>query len=350
MPVAKIHTLAPARARAVTPLLQHLAGDFAEVVAQVWRSPYGDFYILPAPRRHAAAIVLAGFSRTDFAPDELRRQLAYEKDSILARQLVGEYAAGFMKALAKAGEQLWRPHDYRTLLELFAEPMANEVLRHMKTVDPATFIPLSLLPAPLRLAPIVRVAGSIHAARDLGLAFQLAARMRHAGCEARLARRWSSGGDARQVFQRAAGDLTPDEFRPPSPAPRLGASFRRIVRRGELERVGQEFRNCLADHVGRIAEGRMAVYVWRAETPAAVSLNWDTAGWRLSEAKGVGNEDLDERQLRELVAILAGHGVRTGPSVETLCRRLYGHGAGDTDYYRPTEDFESQLELGDLWS
>ncbi len=348
--VAKMHTLAPARARVVTPLLAHLAGEFADVIAQVWRAPYGDFYTLPAPRRHGAAIALAGLAREDLSDAELRRRLEFDRDPALALALVGELAPGFMKMLSKAGEQLWNRVDYVTLLDLFREPMANEVLRHTAVIEPRTFAPLAALPKALREAKIVRHGANTHAGRDLAGAFDMAVRMRRPGCEARLARRWAAGGSANDLYVRACQDLMPDEFRLPAPAPRLEAPFVRVASRRQLERMARDFRNCLSDHAGRIAQGHMAVYAWHAPVPVALALNWDAAGWRLAEAKGGGNEDLDEAQLRELVAILARYDVRTGPSVETLRNRLYRHADGDQDFYRPDATFEDRLELGDLWS
>lgn len=347
---AKVHMLAPARSEAVTPLLRFLAGEFAQDVSRVWRAPFGDFYTLPSPRRHAAAIALAGLAREVLDEVELRRRLAFERDTVIGQMLVGDLARGFMRSLAKAGEQLWSRRQYVEFLDLFGEPMANEVLRHMQVIEPAHFMPLALLPAPLRQASIVRVTGSEHAARDLGRAFRLAVRMRQPGYEARLARKWGAGGERHTVFQRAIADLMPDEFRPPSPAPRIGLPFIRIVRRAQLEQVAREFRNCLADQAGRIAEGRMAVYIWRTEPAAAIALNWDAAGWRLSEAKGHANAELEEAQLRDLVRILDGHGVRVGPSVDSLIGSLHSHGRGDPVYRPQNPDFAELLELGDLWS
>ena len=105
------------------------------------------------------------------------------------------------------------------------------------------------------------------------------------------------------VFMRAYEDMTPEVFRTVGPAPVLDAPFVRIANRKQLEDVAREFRNCLAEHGGRIAEGKMAAYVWRAEPLAAIALNRDAAGWRLSEAKAPDNVDLDERFLREVTAL-----------------------------------------------
>jgi hypothetical protein len=123
-----------------------------------------------------------------------------------------------------------------------------------------------------------------------------------------------------------------------------------VTSRKQLEALALEFRNCLADHAGRIAEGRMAVYVWRVEPAAAIALNWDAAGWRLSEAKAADNADLAEFQLRELVKRLEAVGVRTGPSIQALGNRLDDHANGTTYTRMPGPGFVEQLALGDLWT
>jgi hypothetical protein len=129
---------------------------------------------------------------------------------------------------------------------------------------------------------------------------------------------------------RAQEDLTPDAFRTADPAPALAAPFVRVTSRKQLESLALEFQNCLADHAVRIADGRMAVYAWRIDPAAAIALNWDAAGWRLSEAKAPHNVDLEDGQLRELVRRLEGAGVRTGPSIQSLSSRLDDWANGTT--------------------
>lgn len=348
--VAQFFTRPHARAQTATPLLAFVAGEFAETVARVWPAPHGDFFALPAARRHAAAILLAGLARRQAAAGDARRLVEFSRDAAVAEALVGDLAPGLMRALAKSGELLWRRVEYETFLGLLPEPMANEVLRHLDEVRPAAFAPIVALPPALRVAAIVRVLPCAAAATDLSRAFDLAVRMRRPDAAARIARRWGSGGDVHAVFRRAQEDLTPDAFRGPDPAPALQSPFVRVTSRKQLEAAALEFRNCLADHAARIAEGRMAVYVWRVEPAAAVALNWDAAGWRLAEAKAADNADLEEFQLRELARVLGGHGVRTGPSVQSISHRLDDY-INATSYMTPLgAGFVDQLALGDLWS
>ena len=348
--VAQFFTRAPQRARTASPLLAFIAGEFADAIAQVWPAPHGEFFALPAARRHAAAIALAGLARREFGAGDLRRMLDFARDAVIADAIAGEFSQGLMRALAKAGQALWQREDYNTFLGLLGEPMANEVLRHLDDIRPVVFAPIAALPPTLRIAPVVRVIPSRAAATDLARAFQLAVRMREADAAPRIARRWGSGGDIRAVFSRAQQDLTPDAFRAPDAAPGLPAPFARVTSRKQLEQLALEFRNCLADHAARIAEGRMAVYVWRGEPAAAIALNWDAAGWRLAEAKAADNIDLEEAQLRELVRVLEARGVRTGPSLQNLSSRLDDYASG-TSYVAPLgPGFIDQLALGDLWT
>ncbi len=200
------------------------------------------------------------------------------------------------------------------------------------------------------MAPILRVLTGAEAAADLAHAFRLVAGMRGTESAPAVARRWGAGGDAAALFGRAMEDLVPDRFRPADPAPNPGDPFYRIASRKLLEQVALEFRNCLRDHAVRIAEGRMAVYVWRTQPAAVIALNWDVAGWRLAEAKAALNSDLEEDRLRELVRILEIHGVRSGCSVQALTSRLDDHASGTTYCTRPGPGFVEQLCLGDLWS
>lgn len=347
--VAQVFNRAPQRARIATPLLAFIAGDFADAVAQLWPAPHGEFFALPAARRHAAAILLAGLACQSVSPADIRRLVEYQRDAVVAEALASDHATGLMRTLSKAGEILWRREHYSTFVRLMADPMGNEVLRHLDDVRPDVFEPIAALPPALRMVAIVRVAPSAAAAADLARAFHLAVMMREPDAGARIARRWGSGGDTRAVFMRAHADMTPEVFRTAAPPPVLDAPFVRVANR-KLEDVAREFRNCLAEHGGRIAEGKMAAHVWRAEPLAAIALSRDAAGWRLCEAKAPDNVDLDERFLREIVSRLQRVGVRTGASVQMLMSRLDDWANGCA--YPRTENagFIDALALGDLWS
>jgi hypothetical protein len=347
--VAKSELVAPAHLAGATPLLGFLAGEFAGPVASIWRAPHADFLALPTARRHAAALVLSGLAHAPPAGADLRRMLDFARDAAVAGMLTGGPAPGLMRTLGKLGEVLWSKADYCALVDLFGDPAANEALRHIEVVRPDWLRVLARLPPALRAASVLRAVVSESAAADLALAFRLALAMREAAAAPRLAERWTSGGDAAALFARAKEDLTPDAFLAPATDPRLPEGFVRVTTRRMLERAALDFRNCLLDHAPRVAEGRMAVFLWAAAPPAVLALARDAAGWRLAEIKRADNADLEEAELRRLAAELARAGVRTGPSLETLRRRLDDHAYG-VPQHGPGLDFVERLELGDLWS
>lgn len=335
-----------------TPLLRFIAGEFADALAHAWPAPHEGFFALPAARRHAAAILALGSTR-DFVPaldQGMARRIACEKDGVLARRIAGEAAPGLMKALGKAGEPLWTAEAYRRLLDLFEEPLANRALRHMDEIRPATLAPLSALPAPLREAKVLAATPCVHAAEDLARAFHVVLRMKGEGARRPVIERWSRAKTTQVLFQMAAGELVPDAFTERVPAPDLPEPFARVRTRDQLVRVAMDFRNCLRDFMGDVANGRMVVFVWRGRPNAALALTWDAAGWRLAEAEAADNEPLEEVPLRAIVEAVEAAGVRTGPSLKTLQGRLetYANGHGHPQVI--PNAFDEQLELGDLWA
>ncbi|MEL6258074.1 MAG: hypothetical protein AAFQ67_03325 [Pseudomonadota bacterium] len=333
------------KAGAPTPLLRFLAGEHADAIALDWPAPHEEFLALPAARRHAAAILL----RAVDGP-ELRALVTRGRDAVVAARILPDRdTAGLMKALGRMGERLWSRADYARFLDLFGEPNANRVLRHLDTVTPDTFAPIEALPDLLREAPIVAAIPGLPGALDLGAAFDLALRIRGVAEAHRIAARWNRAKDRRRLFEMAAEDLVPEVFLTPTPAPVLPGPFERVTTRKQLHATALAFQNCLRDFTNDVAVGRMAVWVWRGAPNAAVAMTWDQAGWRLAEAEAAANTELQEPPLREIVDAVLAAGGRTGPGVNALVRRLFNRGNGDLSHDPPGQTWVERLELGDLW-
>jgi hypothetical protein len=296
-----------------TPLLEFLAGPHAELVAGVWPAPHKDFLALPAARRHVAAILLA---RGEEDRAGLARALERHRDSEIAVRLIGKHVPGLMKAMARLGETQWLACDYERLLDLLVEPEAGRVLRHMPQIQPPQLALIQALPSILREAAIVEMVPHVAAARDLALAFRLALVIQGEGKRVKLANAWRRAKDAPSLFEKAIDAMVPMRLAGPDKVPALAAPFERIVTRKALEALALEFRNCLRDFMQDIANGRMAVFAWRASPKLAVAIRWDPAGWRLAEAEAVGNEEAPQEALHEIVLAMRAAGVRTGPSTD----------------------------------
>lgn len=333
----------------VSSLLRYLAGEHADRIAWFWPAPHEGFFALPAARRHAAAILVDRLVGTDQMLT-LKSVIERGRDAQVARLIMGDGAtAGVMKALAKMGEQLWDAPDYATFLLLFAEPNANRALRHLETLRPANFAPISVLPAVLREAGVIAAVPNLPAAIDLTSAFKIALHLQGEAQAGQIAMRWARAKDTKRLFEMAVEGLMPDVFSAPRPAPVLPPPFEQVQTRKQLIATALDFANCLRDFTAEVAIGRMAVYVWRGMPNAALALTWDAAGWRLAEAEAKANTELEEAPLREIVAAVEAAGVRTGPAIKTLTYRLERRGHGDASADPPGESWVDQLELGDLW-
>lgn len=330
-----------------TPLLSFLAGEHADTIARLWPAPHEAFFALPTARRHAAAIIVDRGFHGFGAFKDLPRWLACERDAVIAQCLVDGGAQGLMKALRKAGETLWPADDYRRFLTLFAEPNANRALRHMPALDPVGLRPLAALPEALRETKILSATPTVQAAEDLDRAFALIGRMNGKGAQRGAVEAWSRAQDRGALFNMAAESLAPQVFRVQEPVPALPAPFERVRTMDQLCRVALDFRNCLRDFAGDVANGRMAVFVWRGEPNAAVALTWDAAGWRLAEAEAADNTPLEDAPLRAIVGAVLEAGGRTGPALKVLIERLRRHIYDGAETIGP--NFDEQLELGDLW-
>ncbi|MBB36673.1 MAG: hypothetical protein CME88_10330 [Hirschia sp.] len=346
----KLKGMFAGRTDVISPLMAFIADNHAARLAKLWPAPHEGFFCLPTARRHAAAI-LCDIAETQHIPDARKRSMIeFDRDADIAREIVGDKAAGFMKLLGKLGETLWTREDYAGLLSLVGDPHASRVLRHMSEIRPDQFAPMLALRPILRETHILAHVGNKVAAQDLDRAFTLALRMRGERAAPRIAERWNSARTRERLFEMASEDLAPDVFRPPEPAPDLPPPFGRMTTRKMLHALALEFQNCLRDFTDDVARGRMAVYVWRDSTPAAVALIWDAAGWRLAEAEAPDNEELDEATLRRIVEPLAQNGVRTGAALGAITGRLDQHRRGDEHINPVGDSFVDQLALGDLWT
>ena len=196
--VAQLFHRAPQRARTATPLLAFIAGDFADAIAQLWPAPHGEFFALPAARRHAAAIALAGLARQ---PISGRRPPPPGRIPARRRRgggLAGDLAHRPDARPVQSGRNPVAARALRDLRQLMAEPMANEVLRHLDDVRPDAFAPIAALPPALRMATIVRVLPSAGGGGRSRARLPSGGAHARAGCAcARIARRWGAGGDTR---------------------------------------------------------------------------------------------------------------------------------------------------------
>jgi hypothetical protein len=335
----------------VTPLLCFLAGPHTQRIARIWPAPHEGFLTLPTARRHAAAILL---SRTQSGASDtkarIQKLVTYEKDSMLAQEIRPDAQAGLIKTLSKLGETLWLKDQYDTFLQTFVEPNANRILRHLNVITPDTFEPIKILPPLLREAKIVSWVTKSEHAYALAQAYFTICHARGKVNADNAARRWAKAVSRANLFDKAIEDVYPPDFNAEHPRPALPAQFEPVNSVSKLKSAALDFQNCLRDFVDDIARGRMLIFVCRGEHPAAIALTKDAAGWRLAEAEGKKNTRLPDHVVLDIAKTVSKYGVRTGPSLAVIVRRL-NSGRDQDSYIDPllTSPVEL-LELGDLWA
>lgn len=343
--------LAHSQGQPVTPLMAFLSGGHGDAMARIWPAPHEEFILLPAARRHAAAILAR---QGALGPQRIQWLATRARDGELATQLFGAHPpGGSMKALARMGEVLWPGEAYDHFMGLFPEEAARRLMRHMPSLRPEVLEVVGVLPPRLRQASIVGILQADRAAAcDLEAAFIMALRVRGEAAGGDLVQRLSRARSWQALFETAVQIVQPLVLAPVLPPPDLPEPFSPVRRFEMLSSMALEFRNCLRDYAADLASGRMAVWVWRGQGgPAAIALRRDAAGWRLAEARGRDNDDLADEALIEIVTAVRQAGVRTGEAWASLYRRLEDrvHDAPGERGPVPAPTWRAQLALGYLW-
>lgn len=313
-------TASPAAPRVAepNPLLRLVAGDFAAPVAQLWPAPHVAYLAMPAQRRHLAHIALM-FARA--VDEDLADALVHARADAVLRAHVWDMPPGFVRSLGRIGELAWADADYLALIDLFEHEGAAQFLRQTPAITAERVRALAALAAPLRAPAIVRHLADPAGAALVDEVWRAIASVRGEVAAARAVERWARAGDASRLYQMAAAELAPIRF-DLAPFPEH-PDLRRLDGTAALVDAGRRFRNCLATYRERAADGSLALYEWAGPPPAALALGRDAFfGWRLEEARGVGNAVLDDEARSGLTGVLRSVGVRVGRSGRDLIDRL----------------------------
>lgn len=319
---------------APTSTLRFIAGEHAERVAAVWAPPHGAYLEMPAQRRHLVHFVLA-LGVVD-EPRTLAAALEGERADAVARRYIGSPPVGFVRALGRLGEAAWPSTDYLRLYMMFADEAAAGVLLQTPEITVEFARAIDRMPKALRVHTIARHVDGVAAAAALSEAWAGLHDVRGETAAAAAAVRWARATDAKRLFTMAAQDVAPERF-DPAPFP-VHPDMRRLGGAMALEEAGRRFRNCLATYVDRAAMGTVALYEWAGPEPVALAFARDGFfGWRLEEARGVGNAVLEAAAREATIAAVAAAGVRVGRSGADIRAALLKLAALDHDWINPND-------------
>jgi hypothetical protein len=297
-----------------SPLLQHLAGEFAPRAAGLWRAPHAAFLTAPAERRHLVclALALAGESALPCEPNAL---LELPLGKAIEAGVPGA-PDGLKRALGRLGELAWRAADYLRLLRVLGLGIEAKRVRHAAEVTPDQVRALAELPPPLLKAQVGGFGLSAAQARLLAEAHDVIRVNQGDPAAAEAVRRWAGARTAKDLFAAVQDDLSPEV----APAPFAGtARLRPLASKAAIREAAARFRNCLRSRIPYAVRGEAAYFEW-TEPPGAVVEIWrdHVYGWRLDEARLARNASVPKPVQEAIVADLRGLGVHVGRTAWTL--------------------------------
>ena len=299
-----------------SPLLRHVAGDFAVQVGQLWPQPHAEFLTASTGQRHLVCIALA-FK----APCPAIRANLEQPVKRAVRALLPDAPDGLVRALDRLGEAAWSEVEYRQLLTLLRRPETAKVLNHAEVLDPGLVGGLAAYPPPLLAAGLGRLKLSPDQAALLAEIWQSVVIRDGAEAGKAMADRLGRLQNPAQVFERLREDMVPELPPPPFPGtPRL----RPLETKAAMREAAGRFQNCLRDHIASASDGSRAYYEWLGSPGAAVEIMQDpVSGWRLEQVRLRNNEFMAPADRGALIEELRGMGVHVGRSYWQLNRSCW---------------------------
>ncbi len=319
-----------------SPLLVHLAGEFAPRVAALWRAPHAAFLTTGADRRHLVCLALARGGDQTLSSSQANSLLELSLAKAIAL-LSLEAPVGLKRALAHMGECAWIAADYRLLWRMLGQETLAKPLRHAKLVTPDLVRALATVPESLAKAGVGDFGLTGPQAQLLAETYRIIQQRQGPDAAKAAGQRWSTAGSAKRLFEMVNEDVLPEPPAPPFPGtPRLKPLRTKAAIRDAANRYG----NCLRGLVSRAVSGDTAFYEWTGVPGAVVEIWCDPLfGWRLSEAKLARNNAVPAATRDAIIAELKTMGVHVGQSSWQVQNALNAAHAPD---YRP-EDFVDDI-------
>jgi hypothetical protein len=290
---------------APSPLLSHLAGEFADRIARLWPHPHADFLTASTAQRHLTCLGL-----TLGVEEAAVRKALYLPLKRAVRLLVTERPDGLVRALHHMGETAWKAADYHRLLALLARTESAKLLRHAAVIDPDLVGSLAAFPPALLRAGLGEL--KLTAAQSaLASEIWLAVEARDGPwVAAALAERLAKAKTVHAMFVTLREAMT--EAIPPPPFV-SGPRLRPIATREGFHEVAGRFNNCLRDQVETAAAGFFAFYEWSGTPGAVVQIRRDSLfGWTLEEVRLRDNQIMTAADRPALLEDLRTMGVHIG--------------------------------------
>lgn len=304
----------PLRPAPASPLLIHLAGDFAPAIAALWPEPHAPFLMAATPRRHLLCLAL-----TEDGPFDARAVLERPLKQAV-RTALSHPPLGLCRALGRLGEQAWTPVEYAGLLRCLARRGSAKVFRHSLVIDRVQVRALARLPDALLDRGTSLLLADETSADLLAEAFDGLTRRDGAIAAEAMAARWSRAPDLAALADAVRLDLEPE----PPPPPFAGTErLRPLADKAAILDAAARYHNCLRDQIQWASNGDSAFYEWLGEPSIVLEITRDRLhGWRLDQARLADNKPVPLQARGPLIDALRQMGVHVGRSIWDLSNAL----------------------------
>lgn len=291
-----------------------VAGSFAEQVNQIWAGERLKEYLTATDaRRHVwhawlASEAMAFHVRNPMTVELAYSRLTYAKGKDLILQAYACQPAGFVRILGRLGTQARPPEVYRALVRaLDADGPGAKLLRHSSELSDDLIVAVSSLPAGLNVKPVLDLfkAGKI-GFESIGFFTWTLARLGALKGSRIVQTILSAPKPMEEMWEVIQGFPFPN---PPWPG---DDRLRPVTTRGDLKRIGTDFKNCLmTEHRQREAVLRVLnrgryFYEWCGPEPALLEFaRIGPVGWYLVQARGRKNRNVPDRERDDILRHLS---------------------------------------------
>ena len=326
----------PLRPAPASPLLTHLAGDFAPAIAALWPEPHAPFLMATAARRHLLCLALAEAGSGPVAA----RAILEQPPKQAVRAALSDPPLGLCRALGRLGEQAWTEAEYAGLLRLLTLRGSAKLLRHSHAIDRGRVRALARLPDRLLDKGTALLLADETSASLLAEAFDGLLRRDGQAAAETMAARWNQTPNLAALADAVRLDLEPE---PPAPPFAGTERLRPLADKAAILDAAARYRNCLRDQIHWATNGDSAFYEWLGDPSVVLEITRDRLhGWRLDQARLADNKPVPPEVREPLMDALRDMGVHVGRSLWDLSNALRRLGQAPTPP-QPVEEVVAAL-------
>jgi hypothetical protein len=276
---------------------------------------------LDQPRMHLMALALAHLA-SDVTPDLALVLLQGSRKTVLNLS-VGHRPAGIDRVLRHVPPKVLPAESYRKLIDLLNDPVPAKFLHHTRSITEPLITGLHRLPAGLRTAAIMLMFARIEGMDTFVDSLRFLVSRTGLPLDPLII----EIGALHQPGQVAARirHLVEALPLPNLDLPVTIGEFRPVDSVAEIRTLAKTWRNCLADYLYDLNEGKAAVYLSEDRQAVCLVNRYGRMGWFLAQVRGPKNVAIEPVPLAQIRNAFAAARIPDVSSIEAIKGILITH-------------------------